>query len=382
MPVKIKVVQNHRDLRKFISLPAKIHQNHPLWIPPIYMDERRFFNPRKNRAFTYSDTLLLLAYEDNKAVGRIMGIINRRYNEFRKEKHARFGFLECRENQGVAHRLLSRVEQWALGRGMDKIVGPLGFSDQDPEGYLVEGFEHEPTISTYYNFAYFNELLEKEGYLKEKDYVVYRVDLPDKIPDFYAKIYRRAVKKGTYRLIEFWKRKQLKPYIKSIFRVMNECFQDFYGFHPLEEEEMEDLARRYLPILDPRFIKIVAVDDEVIGFNIAMPNLSEGIRRSRGRLFPFGVIKIWRSAKKTKQLDSLIGGIKKEHRGRGVDVMMGYKTIESALRAGFKFVDSHHELEDNYKVRAEMERLGGQVYKRFRIYQKQIRNKTKVEKEA
>jgi len=379
MPVEIREVQNHRDLRTFITLPAKIHQNHPLWIPPIYMDEWRFFNPQKNRAFTYSDILLLLAYENDEAVGRIMGIINRRYNEFREEKHARFGLLECRKNQGVAHRLLSRIEQWALGRGMEKIVGPLGFSDQDPAGYLVGGFEHKPTISTYYNFAYINELLEKEGYSKEIDYVVYRVDLPDKIPELYTKIYQRAVRKGTYQLLEFQKRRQLKPYIKPIFRVMNECFQDFYGFHPLEEGEMEDLAKRYLPILDPRFIKIIAKDDEVIGFNIAMPNLSEGVRRSRGRLFPLGIIRILSSAKKTKQLDSLIGGIKKEHRGRGVDVMIGYKTIQSALRAGFKFVDSHHELEDNYKVRAEMERLGGQVYKRFRIYQKKIQRKTIVE---
>ena len=204
------------------------------------------------------------------------------------------------------------------------------------------------------------------------DYVVYKVDIPKEMPEFYCKIYERVINREEYKIIEFTKRKQIKPYLIPILELMNECFTDLYGFQPLDRIEMNDLAKRYLPFLDPKFIKIVTKDNQIIGFNIAMPNLSDGIRRAKGRLFPFGLFFIHWSAKRTKQLDSLMGGIKKEYRGRGVDVLMGYKTIESAQKAGFKFADSHHELEDNMKVRAEMERLGGKVYKRFRIYKKDL----------
>jgi hypothetical protein len=372
MPIEIREVRTRKDLKKFIFLPEKIHTDHLHWVPPIYMDEWRFFNPKKNRSFSYSGTTLALAFKNGKAEGRIMGIINHRYNAYRKEKHARFGFFECWNDQEVAHELLSFVEEWARRKGMTKIVGPMGFTDQDPEGFLIMGFEHEPTISTYYNFDYMIDLLKGESYSKEVDYVVYKVDLTKEIQEFYKKIYQRAVRKKTCHLMDFSKRKQLKQYIKPLFNLMNECFKDIYGFQSMDEQEMEDLAKRYLPLLDPRFVKIAMNNQKVIGFNIAMPNLSAGIRKAKGRIFPFGIFKILHAAKKTKQLDSLIGGIKKEYRGRGIDVIIGYRTIESASKAGFEFVDSHHELEDNYKVRAEMEKLGGWVYKRFRIFQKEL----------
>ena len=372
MSIEIKQVSNRKELRKFIYLPEEIHRNHPNWVPPIYMDEWEYFNQKKNKAFIYSDTVLALAYDNNKVVGRIMGIINNRYNEYRHEKNARFGYLECLNDQHIAHELLTHVEEWARAHKMTKIVGPLGFNDQDPEGYLVEGFEHTPTISTYYNFDYINQLLLNEEYAKELDYVVYKVDVPEAMPEFYCKIYQRVTRRKNFKIVEFSNRKQLKAYILPILSLMNECFLDFYGFQPLDQMEMENLAKRYLPILDPRFIKVVTKDDQVIGFNIAMPNIADGIRKAKGRLFPFGIFTILRSAKKTKQLDSIIGGIKEAYRARGIDVMIGYKTIESAQRGSFKMIDSHHELEDNVKVRAEMERLGGEIYKRFRIYQKKI----------
>jgi hypothetical protein len=301
-----------------------------------------------------------------------MGIINHRYNNFRQERNARFSYLECREDQEVAHTLLNNIEKWAKANGMRKIVGPMGFSDQDPEGFLIEGFDHIPTLATYYNFKYINRLLENEAYSKEVDYVVYRVDLPNDMPDFYKRIIDRVTRKGKFTMIEFSKKKQLKAYIRPIFSLMNDCYKDIYGFYPLTTEEMKEIEKRYLPIADPRFIKIVIKNNELIGFQIGMPNMSEGFRKSKGRLFPFGIFKILHSAKKTRQLDLLLGGIKEKYRGRGIDVLLGMKTMESALKAGFEYVDSHHQLETNYKMRAEMERLGGKVYKRFRIYQKNL----------
>jgi hypothetical protein len=372
VPVEIKEVKSRKELRQFIYLPANIHRDHTQWVPPIYVEEWKYFNSYKNRAFSYCDTILFLAIRNGEPQGRIMGIINHRYNSYRQEKYARFSCLECRDDRDVSHGLLEHVEGWARQKKMVKIVGPMGFSDQDPEGFLVEGFEHTPTLATYCNYEFIPRLIEKEGYAKEVDYVVYKVNLLREIPEFYKRIYQRLSQRKDFKLGEFDTRKQLKKYIRPVFSLMNECFKDIYGYLPLNEKEMGELAQRYLPLVDPRFVKIVVKNDLLIGFIIGIPNFSEGIRKAQGRLFPFGLFHILRSAKRTKQLDLLLGGIKEEYRGRGIDVMLGLKFIESGQKAGFEYIDSHHELESNLRMRAEMERLGGEAYKRFRIYQKSL----------
>lgn len=374
MAVEVKEVKNKKDLKTFIYLPEKIHAGHANWVPPIYMDEWKYFDPKKNKAFQYCQTLLLLAFREGKTVGRVMGIINNRYNEYRNERVGRFGFLETWEDQEVVHALLNRVEEWARAAGMTKIVGPYGFSDQDPEGFLIEGFEHRATIATYYNYEWMPRLVENEGYSKDIDYYVYKIDVPKELPDFYKKIYERASRRGQFSVVEFKKRKEIKPWIRPVLSLMNECYMagEIYGFAPLDEKEMDDLAKRYMPVLDPRFLKVVTKDGEVVAFIVGIPDMTEGIQRARGRLFPFGFLKILGAAKKTKQLDLLLGAIKEEYRGMGLDVMMGVKMIRSAQEAGMEIMDTHHEMETNVRVRAEMERMGGQIYKRFRVYQKNL----------
>lgn len=374
MDVTIRTVEGKKALKRFIFLPAKIHAGHKAWVPPIYMDERHYFNPKKNKAFSYCDTLLLLAYRNGKPVGRIMGIINNRHNSYRQEKTARFGCLETWEDREVVAALLEHVEDWARKKGMERIVGPYGFADQDPEGFMVEGFDSPSTITCYYNFDWMPGMIESFGYAKDIDYVVYRLEVPKEFPEFFQKIYDRAKRKGDFEVLEFRKRKDFKNYIKPILHLMNECYSgsDIYGYTPLEEQEMEELAARYLPLLDPRFVKGVTKDGEVLAFIIGMPNLVEGIQKAKGRLLPFGLFKILRASKKTKQLDFLLGAIKEPYRGRGLDVLMGMKMLVSAQEARMEVIDTHHEMETNQRVRAEMERMGGEIYKRFRIYQKSL----------
>lgn len=374
MAIDVREVRTRRHLKEFIYLPEKIHQGHRNWVPPIYRDEWKYFNPNKNKAFGYCQTSLLLAFRGDQAVGRIMGIINTRFNEYRKEKLGRFGFLEAWEDQEVVHALLGRIEEWARGLGMTRIVGPYGFSDQDPEGFLIEGFEHRATIATYYNYEWLPCLVENEGYTKDIDYVVYKLDVPKELPEFYKRIFERTARKGVFKVVEFRKRKELKPWIRPILSLMNECYtgSDIYGFAPLDEKEMDDLARRYMPVLDPRFIKVVTKDGEAAAFVIGIPDMTAGIQKARGRIFPFGFIQILRAARKTKQLDLLLGAVREQHRGQGLDVFMGTPMIISAQEAGMEIMDSHHEMETNVRVRAEMERMGGQIYKRFRVFQKNL----------
>ena len=372
MTLAIREVKTRSDLREFIKLPYRIHQGHVGWVPPLYSDEKKFFSPSTNLACTYSDTTLALAIEDGKPVGRIMGIINNRYNRAKGEKQARFSCLECPNDGKVAQSLLSFVENWARSYKMERVIGPMGFTDQDPQGFLIEGFEHDPSIGTYYNFKFIPGLVERQGYEKEMDYAVYRVDLPSEVPVFYRKIAERASRKNICRILKLTKRKHLKTYIMPVLRLMNQCFVELYGYSALDEQEMAALARRFIPVLDPRFVMITVSGEDVVGFNIAMPNLSEGFRKAKGCLFPLGIFWILRAGHRTRQLDSLVGGIRSDFRGRGLDAMMGCATMSAAVEAGFEFVDTHHELEYNRKVRGEMEKLGGKVYKWFRIYRKYI----------
>ena len=374
MALEIRGVKNRKDLKTFIYLPEKIHANHENWVHPIYMDEWNYFNPKKNKSFTYCDTILLLAFREGKPVGRIMGIINSRYNEQRNEKTARFAYLETWEDEEVVHALLSQVEEWARQKGMTRIIGPYGFSDQDPEGFLIEGFENRATIATYYNFERMSSFVEKEGYTKDVDYFVYKLDVPKEFPEFYKKIYERIKRRGKFEIMEFRKKKELKPWIIPVLNLMNECYtgSNIYGYTPLDEKEMNDLAKKYMPVLNPRFVKAVKKENEVVAFIVGIPDMTEGIQKARGRLLPFGFLKILRAAKKTKQLDLLLGAVKEKYRGLGLDVLMGVRMILSAHEAGLEFMDTHHELESNVKVRAEMEKMGGRLYKRFRVYQKKL----------
>ena len=374
MSITIKEVKSRKDLKKFIFLPEKIHADHENWVHPIYMDEWTYFDAKKNKAFSYSDTILLLAYKGDELVGRIMGIINSRYNEYKQEKTARFGYLETWEDEDVVRALLLAVEDWAREKGMLKMIGPYGFTDQDPEGFLIEGFENRATIATYYNFDWMPGMVEKLGYTKDVDYFVYKLEVPKEIPEFYKKILERVKRKGNFELIELRKRRQIKPWIVPVLDLMNECYigSNIYGYTPLDKQEMMDLAKRYLPVLDPRFVKVITKEGDIVAFIVGIPDMTAGIKKARGRLLPFGFLKILRAAKKTKQLDLLLGAVKENYRGRGLDVLMGVGMIMSAKEAGFEVMDTHHELESNVKVRAEMEKMGGQLYKKYRVFQKTL----------
>jgi hypothetical protein len=373
MAIELKEIKNKNDLRSFIYLPAEIHRNHRNWVPPIYSDEWTFLSSDKNKNIRENDTILLLAYKEGKIAGRIMGIISRHYNEVHNLKTARFFYLECENDPEVSHALIQSIENWAREKGMNKMIGPFGFSDKDPQGLMIEGFENMPVIATNFNFPYMVDLVEKEGYAKEIDCVSFMLPVPKDIPELYNKILIRILKNNKLNLLEFKNRWSMKKYIVPLFRLINETYKDLYGFIPLDEKEMHEFANRYLSILDPAFVKVVVDgDNNVIAFIIAIPDMNKGIIAAKGKLFPFGFIKILRSAKRTKQLDLLLGAVKEEYRGVGFDVLLGSKIIESAHKRRIEVIDSHLILENNYKSRAELEKLGGVLYKKYRIYQKAL----------
>ena len=374
MQIEIKEVTTRKLMREFIHLPAKIHQNHPNWVPPIYMDDWTFFDPKKNRAFDHCTTVLYVAVKNNEVVGRIMGIVSHLYNESHGIADGRFCFLETYEDNSVFNALMEAVSVWARNNGMNRLVGPLGFSDKDPQGWLIEGYDQPIVIATNCNFPYINRFIESLSFTKEVDLVVYRVPIPDEVPEFYKSIYKRFTNRENNPVLkEFTRRSQVKPYIRRVLTLLNETFTGIYGFIPFTLKEMDDFANRYLYLINPHFIKIVVDEnDDVVSFLVAMSDISKGIKKSKGYLLPWGFIPLLTSGRKSKQLNLLLGGIAPKYQGRGLDVLMGIKLIESAKKAGKVVIDSHLELETNVKVRAEMEKMGGVVYKRYRIYQKAI----------
>ncbi|HER09644.1 MAG TPA: hypothetical protein ENO20_12120 [Bacteroides sp.] len=377
MEITIRPVDSRRELRKFIHLPAKVHKGHTNWIPPLYSDEWEFYDSAKNRSFQYCDVIMLLAFRGGKLVGRVMGIINHRYNEIHREKNARFNFLETWDDLVVSRALLEWVEDWALRKGMNKLVGPLAFSDKDPQGYLIQGFQEPVVIASHCNYEYVIGHLKALGFKKELDLVVYKVPIPEKTPELYRKIAERAmVNNPGIRLREFTRRKELKPLIRSIFTLINETFTHIYGFMPFTLEEMDDFANRYLMIMDPRYIKVIVNDTgETIAFVIGMPDISKGIRRSGGYLFPIGFLHILFAGRRSRQLNLLLGAIRPDYQNRGLDTILGTAMLDSARKGKMEYIDSHLEMESNTKVRAEMEYMGGKVYKVFRLFGKSLKKK-------
>jgi hypothetical protein len=368
----IKEVLTKKDLRQFIYLPKEVHKDEPDWLPPIYMDEWELYNKKKNKSYQYADAILLIAHRDKKPVGRIMGIINNRYNTINNEQHGRFCFMECYNDKEVFHALLSKVEEWVKQNGMTRIIGPLGFSDKDPQGFQIEGFEYAQFMTSPNNSPYMPELIAFEGYEKKVDLVNYQGKLPDKFPLIYEKVLTRVDNNKEYKIIEFNSKKELKPYIIGVLELMNETFSEIYGFVPLNDKEKTDFAARYLPILDPKFIKVIETNGKLVGFAIGMPDFSRGIREAKGKLLPFGIFKILKDSKRSKKLLMMLGGVQKAYRGKGLDVLMGVKILQSGIKHKMDTVDSHLVLETNTKMRSEYERIGCQVVKKFRIYQKEL----------
>jgi hypothetical protein len=370
--IEIKEVISRRDLKEFINLPERVHKNNPNWLPPLYSDEWILYDPKKNRSFEYCDYIRLLAYQDRKPVGRVMGLINLRYNKIKNESNGRFCFLEAIDDNSVVSTLLSEVEKWAKERGMTKIVGPLAFSDKDPQGLQTEGFEYSAVLSAPSNSAYLPLLVEKNGYITEVELVDYIADIPRELPEVHKRALSMIAGRNNIEILEFNTKKEMKPYVLDILQVMNDTYSHIYGFVPLTDKEKLEFAKRFMPVLDPRFIKAVKIDNEMVAFVLAMPDIAEGLKKARGRLFPFGFIHILKSVRKSTRLLMLLGAVKAEHRGKGLDAIMGSKIFASAANSRMVTLDSHLILAHNRKMRAEYERIGGKVVKRYKIFQKAL----------
>ena len=348
----IREVCNRKDLRTFITFPEKLYQNCANWVPSLIGDEFDTLGD-KNPALEFCERSYFLAERDGETVGRIAAIINHNANRDWKENVVRFGWIDFIEDLEVVQALTDKVAEWGRARGCVKIKGPLGFSDFDKEGLLVEGFEYLSPFTVIYNYPYYGELLEAAGFRKDVDWTQKLVEVPDTIPPQFQ--YTDLIEKrfGLHQVTGRSMKELGKRYGMEIFHLVNKAFAELYEFTPFSDKQIEGYVKAYLPILNKDFISIVVdADDNVAGFAFCVPSLSKAIRKAHGRLFPFGFIHLMKALKKNDSLDALMIGVLPEYQGKGASLLIFKQIHESCLKYGIKQMLANPQLETNYKVQS------------------------------
>ena len=358
MAVTIKKVTTKRELKRFIRFNYELYKGNPYSVPDLYDDMLNTFNRRKNAAFEFCEADYFLAYKDGRLVGRVAAIINNRANQTWGKKEVRFGWIDFTDDAEVSEALIRTVEQWGKERGMTHIVGPLGFTDMDAEGMLVEGFDQLGTMATIYNYPYYPQHIERLGFTKDADWVEYKIYIPDAIPDKHKRISDLIQRKYNLKIKKYTSsRKIARDYGQAIFELINEAYTPLYGYSALTQRQIDQYVKMYLPILDLRMVTLITdQDDQLVAVGISMPSLSEALQKSHGRLLPFGwyyLLKALFFKRRAKMLDLLLVAVKPEYQNKGVNALLFSDLIPVYQQLGFEYAESNPELELNGKVQAQ-----------------------------
>lgn len=371
--IELKEVKTYRDLKKFIDFPYKLYAGNKYWVPPLRIDEINTLRWDKNPAFEYCEAKYWIALEDEKVVGRIAGIINNRYIEKWDYKNARFGWIDFIDDERVSRALLETVEAWAREKGMSGVHGPLGFCDMDKEGMLIDGFDEIGTLTTIYNYSYYPVHIEKWGYIKDADWVEYELDVPKQIPSVIEKAAQNALKRFKLKVLDTKKAKDLLPYAKGIFDLLNEAYKDLYGVVALTDEQIQLYTKQYFSFINPDYVKVVLDrNDKVVAFGIALPSLTLALQKTRGRLFPFGFIYILNALKRNNTIDLCLVAVKPELQGKGVNAILMSEINKKCIENGIVKAQCNPQLEYNIKVRAQWKYYNTKQHKKRRCYIKYL----------
>lgn len=379
--IEIKKVESRHDLCKFIDFHNELYKGNPYHVPNLYFDEMNTFRKDKNAAFDFCEAEYFMAYRDGKAVGRVAAIINHSANKKWERESVRFGWIDFVDDIEVSKALLKAVEDYGKSKGMKEIVGPLGFTDMDPEGMLLYGYDQLGTQATAYNYPYYPEHMDRMGgWEKDNDYVEYKLYVPEEMPEKYATIAKMIQKRYNLQVKKL-KRNEIygeNGYGKKIFNVVNETFKDLYGYSKLTDRQIEQYVKMYLPMADLDLITIIedwnTPDHKVVGVGISIPSLARALQKCGGKLFPFGWWHILRALKfhKTEVVDLLLVGVLPEYRQKGANALLFYDLIPHYQRLGFKWGETHVEMETNMKVQGQWQYLNREIHKRRRCYKKDI----------
>ena len=377
MSIIIKRVSTKRELKKFIRFNYFLYKKNPYSVPDLYDDMLNTFNVKKNAAFEFCEAEYFLAYKEEKLVGRVAGIINHRANSTWNKKEVRFGWIDFIDDLEVSSALIQAVEEWGKAKGMEVLQGPLGFTDLDAEGMLVEGFDQLSTMATIYNYPYYPQHMEKLGLEKDADWVEFKIQVPATVPEKMQRIADLISRKYNLHVKKLKNMKEIcdKGYGQKIFKLINECYAPLYGYSQMTEAQIRQYIKMYLPILDLRMVTLIEDEnDELIAVGVSMPSLSVALQKAKGRILLFGWYHLVKALflKKPKTLDLLLVGVKPEYQSKGVNALLFADLIPVYTKIGFRFAESNPELETNNKVQAQWEYFETTQHKRRRAYKKMI----------
>ena len=373
MSVEIKKVTTKKELKQFIRFNYEFYKNNPYAVPDLYEDMLQTFSPGKNAALDFCEADYFLALREGRIVGRVAAIINRRANATWKKRQVRFGWIDFIDDIEVSRALIDTVKQWGRERGMDTIEGPLGFTDLDAEGMLIEGFDQLSTMATTYNYPYYPRHMEQLGLTKSVDWVEMKIYVPDEIPEKHRRIADIIRRKYNLRVRKLSGKRGLRRsgVVHDIFRLVNQAYAPLFGYSEMTERQIDQYVGTYLPVLDLRMVTVVEnAEGELVAVGISMPSLSRALQRARGRLLPFGWFHLLRALRwrRPEALDLLLVAVRPDYQNKGVNALLFTDLIPVYQQLGFKYAESNPELEVNEKVQSQWQYFHTEQHKRRRCF--------------
>lgn len=376
MSIYVHPIATDRDqLSQYVQFPIDLYRDNSCYVPPLIIDQIATLDPHSNPASDFCESQSFMAFDNGEPVGTITAIINRASNAKTGLKQMRFGFMDFIDNAEVVDALFDAVTEWGKERGMTEMVGPVGFTDLDPEGMLIEGFDEMGTMATIYNYPYYVDHMKRLGFEKEVDWIEFRIAVPDSIPEKFQRIGEIVAKKYNLRVLKFTSRDKIrKEYGHAIFDLVNEAYADLYGFVSLTDRQIEHYINVYIGVLRLDDVTLVVdQDDKLVALGIAMPSMSEALRKSRGKLFPFGWYHLLRAIKgHTDVVDLLLVAVKPEYQSKGVNAIIFNDLIPRFNANGYKFAESNVELEGNESVQKQWEYYEHRQHRRRRAWKKEL----------
>ena len=372
-PMRIHEVGTLKDMRRFVFFPRELYRSDPCWAPPLWLDERGAYTAERNAILAHSDSLLLLAEDGGRVVGRSLAYVDHAFNAYYKARTGFFGAFECTEDFAAAQALDGAAVQWLAAQGMDRVRGPI-HPVAESWGFLLEGFDTPPVFMAPYNPARYNDFMVRLGYGKVKDLLAYEgsTERNYRIPARFSRFSERMLKAGSGLSVRPLSRKHLVRDAEAIFLISNIAIKDNWGYVPLDRDEFQDMFRKLKVIVDPEAVWFVEDRGVPVGYALGFPDLNVILRKIGGRLFPFGFLQLLLGIKRVKDYRLFGLAVLPEYQGKGLDVLL-YMQLYKALAPRIRRMEANYVLEDNLKIRNALEKLGLDLVKTYRVYEKELR---------
>lgn len=376
MAIEIRTVSSRKDLKIFARFGNKLYKGNRYYVPSMPMDDLNTFDRDKNGAFEFCEAEYYLAYKDGKVVGRVAAIINHKANESWKVKQVRFGWIDFIDDLEVSKALLDKVTEFGKSRGMTAVAGPLGFTDFDPEGMLVEGYDRVSTMALIYNHPYYPEHMKKHGYVKETGWLEYRITIPQELPERHRRLAQMVMERNKLRIVKKTRRQIKKEkYGHKLFKLINETYCVLYGYSLLSEKQIDQYVDVYLGLLDLRMVSFIENENgDLVAAGVSMPSLADALQKCNGELFPFGWWYLLKTMflKKPETLDLLLIGVLPEYQNKGVNTLIFVDLFENFQKLGFKYAETNANLETNIKVQQMWDPFEKEQHKKRWVFAKEI----------